>query len=116
LHEQAQQALRDEAALGTAQEVLQHLPLPYIGVDADGMVAAANAGAEVLLANGAPLLGTMAAECLPKTLMAWFDSEAAGAFGLDLAGTRYRVSRRSMGASSQSSGTLLTLEPEGVPA
>ena len=116
LHDQSQQVIRDEVALGTAQEVLQLLPWPYIGVDCDGMVAAANVDAETLLANGAPLLGTMAAECLPGALIAWLDSEQAGALGLDIAGTRYRVSRRSMGASSRSGGTLLTLEPEGSRA
>ncbi len=113
LHEKSKQVMRDEAALGTAQEVLQHLPWPYIGVDPDGMVAAANADAEALLANGAPLLGTMAAECLPGALMAWLDGEPAGALSLEIAGSRYRVSRRAMGANSRSSGTLLTLEPEG---
>ncbi|MGP1683916.1 MAG: EAL domain-containing protein, partial [Giesbergeria sp.] len=56
LRQQSKQVMRDEVALGTAQGVLQHLPWPYIGVDADGMIAAANADAEVLLANRAPLL------------------------------------------------------------
>ena len=116
LHEKSRQVMRDEAALGAAQEVLQHLPWPYLGIDSDGMVAAANAGAEALFANAAPLLGTMAAECLPGALMAWLDAKEAGALELDIAGTRYRVSRSSMGASSGSSGTLLTLESEGSQA
>jgi DNA-binding response OmpR family regulator len=116
LHEQSKQVMRDEAALGTAQEVLRHLPWPYIGVDADGMIAATNADAEALFANAAPLLGTMAAECLPGELMTWFESEGVGALAMEIAGSRYRVSRRAMGASSQSSGTLLTLEAEGPQA
>jgi CheY-like chemotaxis protein len=116
LRDQALQATRDEAALGTAQEVLQHLPWPYVGIDTEGMVAAASVDAEALFAHAAPLLGTMAADCLPGALMAWLKSDQAGALRLDIAGNPYRVSRRSMGASSQSSGTLLTLEPEGLQA
>ncbi len=116
LREKSQQAMRNEAALGAAQEVLQLLPWPYVGIDADGMVAVASADAEALFANEAPLLGTMAAECLPGELMTWIESEAAGALALEIAGSRYRVSRRAMGASSESSGTLLTLEAEGLRA
>ena len=113
LHDKSQQVSRDEAALGAAQEVLQHLPWPYIGIDADGMVALASADAEALFAHGAPLFGTMAVECLPGALIEWLDSEDPGALGLEIAGSRYRVSRRAMGADSQSNGTLLTLEAEG---
>ncbi len=113
LHVKSQQVMRDEIALGTAQEVLQLLPWPYVGIDSDGMVAVASADAEALFANGAPLLGTMAVECLPGALIEWLDSEEAGVLGLDIAGSRYRVSRRAMGANSRSSGTLLTLESEG---
>jgi len=112
LRDKSQQVVRDEVALGAAQEVLQHLPLPYIGIDADGMIAAANADAEALFANEAPLLGAMAAERLPGALLAWLDSEANSEVGLDIGGTRYWVSRRAMGASSRSSGTLLTLKSE----
>lgn len=115
LRDKSQQVMRDETALGAAQEVLQHLPWPYVGIGTDGMVAAASADAEALLAHAAPLLGAMAAECLPGALIAWLDGEANGALGLDIAGTRYRVSRRAMGASSHSSGTLLTFEAEGSP-
>lgn len=110
LHEKSLQALRDEAALGAAQEVLQLLPWPYVGIDADGRVALASADAEALFASAAPLHGSMAAECLPDALVAWLESEADSALALEIAGSRYRVSRRRMGARSQSSGTLLTLE------
>ncbi|MBE0621499.1 MAG: EAL domain-containing protein [Burkholderiales bacterium] len=116
LHEKSQQVMRDEAALCAAQEVLQLLPWPYVGIDSDGMVAVASADAEALFANEAPLLGTMAAECLPDELMAWIESEGADVLALEIAGSRYRVSRRAMGANSQSSGTLLTLEAEGPRA
>jgi hypothetical protein len=108
--------MRDEAALGAAQEVLQLLPWPYVGIDSGGMVAVASADAEALFGNEAPLLGAMAAECLPGELMAWLASEAAGGLALEIAGSRYRVSRRAMGANSQSSGTLLTLEADGPRA
>jgi len=114
LRDKSQQVVRDEAALGAAQEVLQHLPWPYVGIDADGMIAAANADAEALFVDEAPLLGAMAAERLPEALTAWLEGQDDGVLGLDIAGSRYRVSRRAMGASSHSSGTLLTLEPEGA--
>lgn len=113
LHEKSQQAMRDETALGAAQEVLQYLPWPYVGIDADGMVAAASADAEALFAGEGPLLGAMAAECLPAALIGWLEGATYGEFRLDIVGSRYRVSRRAMGASSHSSGTLLTFEPEG---
>jgi hypothetical protein len=73
-------------------------------------VAVASADAEALLGGDAPLLGSMAAECLPSALVQWLASDTPGALALEIAGASYRVSRRAMGAKSAASGTLLTLE------
>jgi diguanylate cyclase (GGDEF)-like protein/PAS domain S-box-containing protein len=111
LEEKSRQALRDEAALGIAQEVLQHLPWPFIGIDEEGMIAAANAGAEKLLSGGRPLLGNFANESLPADMLRWYAANDSSAPDVEIQGEQYTLLRHAMGLSSHSHGTLLVMKP-----
>jgi hypothetical protein len=111
LEEKSLQAQRDEAALGIAQEVLQHLPWPFIGIDEEGMIAAANTGAERILSGGRPLLGNFVEESLPAEMLRWFAANDSTAPEFEIEGQPYTLSRHAMGLSSRSQGTLLVMKP-----
>ena len=105
------QVLRDEASLDIAQEVLQQLPWPIIGIDDEGTVALANAAADLLCGDAAPLLGRAMDACLPVPLAAALASSPGADADLAIAGVPYHLYCRSMGEFSRSRGTLIILMP-----
>jgi hypothetical protein len=106
-----------------AREVLQHLPLPVIGMDDAGMIAFINGAAEGLFRHSGALLGNEAGSVLPQLF------PPAGASGpaagepprhssptrhlADIDGRRYAVVVYPMGESSASRGSLITLSLTG---
>lgn len=70
LLEKQRQISRDEVSLHVAREVLQHLPLPVIGMDDAGMIAFINGAAEGLFRHSGALLGTEAGSVLPQLFAA----------------------------------------------
>jgi CheY-like chemotaxis protein len=112
VREKARQAGRIETVLNTLQEVLQLVPWPIIGVDAEGLIALANTAADAKLSgDGAPLLGRFVGEVLPETMRAWLRDPATIPDQASHAGCRYRVIYQPMGQQSLSRGTLLALLP-----
>jgi EAL domain-containing protein (putative c-di-GMP-specific phosphodiesterase class I)/GGDEF domain-containing protein/CheY-like chemotaxis protein len=106
LRQNQQQITRGETSLNIARELLEHMPLPVIGVDQEGIVAFVNTAAELVFHNVA-ILGSEAQYALPQLF-------AGGALGQDgrvaeLDGQRYRVAIHPMGARSASRGSLITL-------
>ncbi len=98
---------RDEVSLAIAQEALQYIPMPIVGVDDDGMVIFANAAAEILFAPCGGLIGMELTESLP-TLASWLDSAAEGTLGsLHLLGRDCLFTWHSMGRASRSRGKLI---------
>lgn len=73
LAERERQLQRDEVVLSVAQEILQLLPLPNVGVDADGLIVAANAEADVLFGGGlSPCLAALPkSACRRRWLPGW---------------------------------------------
>jgi FixJ family two-component response regulator len=112
LEARGREAERVEAALDTTQEVLQLIPWPILGVDADGMIALANSVAENLLHGGHNLLGLPARDVLPAELVAGMDSATRPPEVVMLHGCRYSTLCRPMGWHSDSRGRLLALLPE----
>ncbi|HUW36836.1 MAG TPA: EAL domain-containing protein [Rhodocyclaceae bacterium] len=109
------QVMRDEASLDIAQEVLQQLPWPIIGIDDERTIALANAAAAALCGDAAPLLGRAIDVSLPAELLAALGSVAAEA-AIAIDGIRYHLRCSSMGTHSRSRGTLLVLLPlEAAP-
>ena len=121
LTEKQRQITRDEISLSIARELLQHLPLPIIGMDDDGMIAFINGAAEALFHHDSGLLGNEAASVLPQLFPP--DEAAAPAAPsagshthlADIAGQRYAVVVYPMGGSSASRGSLITLSRAAAP-
>jgi diguanylate cyclase (GGDEF)-like protein len=116
LRDKSEQAERGELYLGIAQETLQTIPFPVIGVDDGGMIAMANREAEVLCGNGGALLGGFAHEALPQGLLACLADDAAPATArVEVNGRRFDVLRQTMGGQSCSQGKVLVMVPcQGV--
>lgn len=57
-----------ETSLKVAQEIIQCLPFPVLGLDNEGMVVLANSEAETVLSKGGALLGLLAGEVLSEPL------------------------------------------------
>jgi len=112
LYQKERQLYRDENSLNIAREALQHIPIPLLGIDEDGMIAFANSATEQLLFRHTALLGAHIDEILPG-----FDSSAARAgegenFSLDLPDFHFLANWRTMGANSKSRGRIITFYPD----
>ncbi|WP_426113401.1 EAL domain-containing protein [Massilia sp. PWRC2] len=116
LREKQEQISLDEITLNVARELMQHLPLPIIGLDDRGMIAFLNRSAEQLLSTAGALLGKGAALVLPYLLADGALAGAASSHRTDIAGTAYRVLHYRMGQCSASRGSLLALiSDNGTP-
>jgi hypothetical protein len=105
----------DEILLNIAQESMQYIPLPVLGIDDDGLVAFANTRAETVLGKGMPLLGSFADEALPQALAGCLAATAAGELGLvDVDGQCFEVMCHLLGRASRSRGRLVVLVPRGT--
>lgn len=108
LQEKQRQISRDEISLSVAREILQHLPLPVIGLDDAGMIAFINAAAAALFREHGSLLGSEAGSVLPEL----FTADGTPPSGLHVAQIgpqRYAVHCHPMGEASSSRGSLITL-------
>ncbi|NVE00510.1 EAL domain-containing protein [Massilia sp. BJB1822] len=111
LQQKQQQISSSEVSLNVAREVLQHLPLPVIGMDEHGLLAFGNSAAARLLGPGATLLGSEAAQALPDLFPAGADGSTAPAPHAELCigGARHAVVVYPMGERSSSRGSLITI-------
>ena len=87
LSSQREQISREDTSLTIANELLDAIPAPLIGIDPDGMVAFLSANAEALFAEGAALLGRDAATVLPACLRQVWE-HADGSYHAIQLGTR----------------------------
>lgn len=125
LLEKQRQISRDEVSLSVAREVLQHLPLPVIGMDDAGMIAFINGAAEGLFRHSGALLGDEASSALPQLFPPAGVAVPGPVSGepprhasptrhlADIDGRRYAVVVYPMGESSASRGSLITLSLTG---
>ena len=97
----------EEAALSMTHEALAVLPVPLLGIDSGGMIALANAAAEKLFAQQAPLIGLGAEEVLPPACALLLNAGEQHA-NLDLYGHTLRVDARPLGGHGDVRGTLLS--------
>jgi len=100
---------RDETSLAIVREALQHIPLPVIGVDDEGMMAFVNAAAESLFKASGPLLGVELAYALPAINSTVMGASEGVPCELLIEQTRYLVKWNKMGLNSRSQGRLVTL-------
>ena len=112
LAEKSRRMARDATVLGVAQEAVDHVPVPVIGVDGEGMVVLANAAARRLVPGLAP--GGLTSD-LPQALARCLDSVRLDVpESLQLNGREWLGVKRSMGHQSGSTGWLLMLVPPGL--
>ncbi|MGP1684939.1 MAG: response regulator, partial [Giesbergeria sp.] len=111
------QVERDETSLTIVREALQHMPLPVIAVDDEGLMVFANSAAERLFAStGGPLLGLELAKALPAIDAVIAGADEGAPCELLMDGTRFLVQWNVMGVNSRSRGRLVTLAKAGVMA
>ena len=109
LEEKSRRIARDATVLGVAQEAVDHVPVPVIGVDGDGMVVLANAAAARLVPGLAP--GGLTCD-LPDALARCLDGACLDVpQRLCLEGREWLSVKRGMGQQSGSTGWLLMLVP-----
>jgi EAL domain-containing protein (putative c-di-GMP-specific phosphodiesterase class I)/DNA-binding response OmpR family regulator len=109
LHHMQRQIHRDEISLNIAREILQHLPLPVIGMDEDGMIAFINAAAGRVLRRSGALLGNDAGSALPELFPAAGITLPPLGHQASIDGLRYAVTVYPMGERSAARGSLITL-------
>jgi PAS domain S-box-containing protein/diguanylate cyclase (GGDEF)-like protein len=112
LDEKLQTVAHDEILLNIAQESMQYIPLPVLGIDDNGLVAFANSRAESVLGNGLPLLGSYVDEALPHALTGYLAATAIGQPGrVDVGGQCFEVVCHLLGRASRSRGRLVVMVP-----
>ena len=111
LQQKQQKIVRNEASLDIVREVLEHLPLPIIGLDDQDMVVLVNVASVALFSRMGLMLGCDVPYVLPSLSEALQDITEDAARIVSIDGAWYSVTCRSMGAQSQSSGRLITLTP-----
>ncbi|GBL47483.1 diguanylate cyclase/phosphodiesterase [Sulfuriferula multivorans] len=114
ISQQEQQNLRDKVQHDILSEMLEHIPLPMIGLDDDGVIVFINSAAEVLFAFHGPLLGSDAHELLPALRDATNAHDAGDALSVCIQNRPYRIIYQRMGMHSLSSGSLLTLVKQEI--
>jgi diguanylate cyclase (GGDEF)-like protein/PAS domain S-box-containing protein len=111
-----QQVERDGTSLGIVREVLQHMPMPVIGVDDEGLMAFVNIAAQQLFRDVSPLLGTELTDALPELQAAISLTAEGDSCPLIVRQTPYQVTWNSMGIDSRSRGKIVTLMKKEVSA
>lgn len=107
--DKAREALHHLHILRASQEILAHLPMPVLGVDADGYLVMVNRAAEALLDVIPVCLGVLATEAFPPELLtASLDGEGSGQ-GQLLDGRHVRYWRYPLGTGSATMGTALVI-------
>jgi FixJ family two-component response regulator len=99
--------------LQISQEILEHLPIGIIGIDAQGMIVVSNRQAEAIFCqpSGACLLGLMANQVLPDALLHLADSHRDDGIVTLSEGNRVHILISTMGKVSPSKGTIMVLSP-----
>ena len=109
LDQQQHQAMRANTQLDILREMLEHIPLPMIGMDDDGVIVFLNATAEALFAAEGLTIGQDARALLPAFYDAIDSMGADHTLPVQINCQDYRVTCQRMGEHSLSRGNLLTL-------
>jgi diguanylate cyclase (GGDEF)-like protein/PAS domain S-box-containing protein len=109
---QKQRALtQGQHRLDVLREALQHVPLPVLAIDREGVVEFANVLAEGLYAGAGPLPGNALALLMPSVATLLVELAQAEAGSALIAGQPYLVRWHAMGDASDSSSRIVTLTP-----
>ena len=108
LQQKQQQIKHNEISLDIIREMLQHIPLPVIGLDDEDMIVFVNTAAETLFMESGPVLGSNARSLLPEFFRTRESPDTAMRIA-KLGDALFQVASYSMGGRSRSSGRLVTL-------
>ena len=111
LKQKQQKIARDEVSLDIVREVLEHLPLPIIGLDDQAMVVFVNAASAAFFSRMGLMPACDLAYVLPSLSEAICEMGEEVARIVEIDGAWFSVTCRLMGAHSQSRGRLITLTP-----
>ncbi|HAN56502.1 MAG TPA: hypothetical protein DCQ77_10105 [Betaproteobacteria bacterium] len=109
LDQQQHQAMRANTQLDIMREMLEHIPLPMIGMDDDGVIVFLNMTAETLFAAEGLTIGQDARALLPAFYDAIDNMGVDHTLPVQINCQDYRVTCQRMGEHSLSRGNLLTL-------
>lgn len=116
VEEKARELMLNMSVLQVSQEVLEHLPMAVVGVDANGMIAIANLMANQLFGDGGgSLLGDAAAARIPPALLPCATGGGEQCVRKNFVlpdGRKAHHWCHVMGAHSRASGKVLVVVPE----
>jgi FixJ family two-component response regulator len=118
--DKAQEIVHNINLLQISQEILEHLPMAIMGIDDQDMIAASNRRADTLFRRnpGDSLLGSLASDCLPGTLLQKLQNTLSTS-NEDVDGGLIQLTNdvilqvwiSSMGEASRSKGKILVFMP-----
>ncbi|WP_158592185.1 EAL domain-containing protein [Noviherbaspirillum sedimenti] len=111
LRQKQQQIKRSKVSLDIVREALQHVPQSVIGLDDDDIVAFVNIAAQTLFNDVGPILGSEAIQLMPELFHRIREIGEGEMCRMELKGTWFEITSRSMGNDSQSRGRLIMLTP-----
>ncbi len=111
LRQQQERIQHDGVMLDIVHEVLQHVPVPVVGLDDDQIIAFANTAAHRLFPQAGLPLGGDAQDLMPQVLRVLRGLKEGQTAIADLAGSGFEIAYRRMGNGTRSRGILVTLTP-----
>jgi diguanylate cyclase (GGDEF)-like protein/PAS domain S-box-containing protein len=111
---QKQQIQNDAVMLDIVREVLQHVPVPVVGLADDHVVVFANGAASELLGTPGLALGGDARELMPEVVAVLRGLQEGQSATAELGGRRYEITYRRMGHGTLSRGIMVTLLPRSL--
>jgi len=109
LDQQKQQSMRDKIQLDIGREMLEHIPLPMLGLDDNSVIVFFNAAAETLFSFHPTILGRDARELLPVLADPTISRSSDGTLLTRIGHQYYCIICQPMGTHSLCRGSMITL-------
>ncbi|MHB1332125.1 MAG: EAL domain-containing protein [Sulfuriferula sp.] len=107
--QQQQENLRDQTQRDIMAEMLEHIPLPVLGLDNDDVIVYLNTAAAILFASRGGILGCNAHDLIPILHKTTQDVDTSTIPFIQIEQQHYQISCQRMGLHSISKGSVLTL-------
>ncbi|MHB1175527.1 MAG: EAL domain-containing protein [Sulfuriferula sp.] len=114
--QQQQENRRDQTQRDIMAEMLEHIPLPVLGLDNDHVIVYLNTAAETLFASHGGILGCNARDIMPILHKTTHDVDANDPPSIQIEQQHYQISCQRMGLHSISKGSVLTLLKQEINA
>ena len=113
VEKKTREAMRNLNVLRVAQDILAHLPIAVFGIDTDGCLAMVNHEAESLMAGSPGLLGSLAVDVLPNSLLVNDPDGQGNGYGHLADGRTVAFWRFELGTPTTPIGTALVIHHVG---